>query len=126
MTGNAQNNKVMRMLAGDPAEGPESRTMSPLFDGDQHVRYVLRHDTVNWEACNAAHVTKVARCARRAQDVDEGTVIRLLRARLVEYQERVSSRQGGEVTSEMEGGTGPRGVTGGATGTTGTAGGWGG
>ncbi|CAI5486600.1 unnamed protein product [Closterium sp. Naga37s-1] len=80
-----------------------------------------------WEARNAAHVTEVGGCARRVQDVDEGTVIRLVRARMAEYQARVSSRrQGGEVTSDTGGATGPSSVTGGASGTTGAGGGGGG
>ncbi|CAI5928541.1 unnamed protein product [Closterium sp. NIES-65] len=80
-----------------------------------------------WEARNAAHVTEVGGCARRVQDVDEGTVIRLVRARMAEYQARVNTRrQGGEVTSDTGGGTGPSSVTGGASGTTGAGGGGGG
>ncbi|CAI5494696.1 unnamed protein product, partial [Closterium sp. Naga37s-1] len=80
-----------------------------------------------WEARNAARVTEVGGCARRVQDVDEGSVIRLVRVRLAEYQARVSSRrQGGEGTSALGGGTGPSGVTGGTSGTTGAAGGGGG
>ncbi|CAI5486558.1 unnamed protein product [Closterium sp. Naga37s-1] len=80
-----------------------------------------------WEARNAAHVTEVGGCARMVQDVDEGTVIRLVRARMAEYQARVSSRrQGGEVTSDIGGATGPSSVTGGASGTTGAGGGGGG
>ncbi|CAI5994789.1 unnamed protein product [Closterium sp. NIES-65] len=80
-----------------------------------------------WEARNAAHVTEVGGCARSVQDVDEGTVIRLVRARLAEYQARVSSRrQAGEVTSDTGGATGPSSVTGGTLGTTGASGGGGG
>ncbi|CAI5938012.1 unnamed protein product [Closterium sp. NIES-64] len=80
-----------------------------------------------WEARNAAHVTEVGGCARRVQDVDEGTVIRLVRARMAEYQARVNTRQqGGEVTSDTGGATGPSSVTGGASGTTGAGGGGGG
>ncbi|CAI5979860.1 unnamed protein product [Closterium sp. NIES-65] len=80
-----------------------------------------------WEARNAAHVTEVGGCARRVQDVDEGTVIRLVRARMAEYQARVNTRrQGGEVTSDTGGAIGPSSVTGGASGTTGAGGGGGG
>ncbi|CAI7898259.1 unnamed protein product [Closterium sp. NIES-54] len=80
-----------------------------------------------WEARNAAHVTEVGGCARSVQDVDEGTVIRLVRARLAEYQARVSSRrQAGEVTSDTGGVPGPSSVTGGTLGTTGASGGGGG
>ncbi|CAI5980209.1 unnamed protein product [Closterium sp. NIES-65] len=55
-----------------------------------------------WEALNAAQVTEVGGCARSVQGVDEPTVMRLVRDRLVAYQERVRSRGGGgEVTSGM-------------------------
>ncbi|CAI5946845.1 unnamed protein product [Closterium sp. NIES-65] len=53
-TDNAENNnKAMRMLAGDPAEGAESKMASPLFDGDRHLREQLdglRLTDVHWEA----------------------------------------------------------------------------
>ncbi|CAI5965438.1 unnamed protein product [Closterium sp. NIES-65] len=55
-----------------------------------------------WEALNAAQVTEVGGCARSVQGVDEPTVMRLVRDRLVAYEERVRSRGGGgEVTSGM-------------------------
>ncbi|CAI5950472.1 unnamed protein product [Closterium sp. NIES-65] len=55
-----------------------------------------------WEALNAAQVTEVGGCARSVHGVDESTVMRLVRDRLVAYQERVRSRGGGgEVTSGM-------------------------
>ncbi|CAI5520498.1 unnamed protein product [Closterium sp. Naga37s-1] len=51
---------------------------------DPHYKTVFFH-LPKWEARNAAHVTKVGGCARRVQDVDEETVIRLVCVRLAKY-----------------------------------------
>ncbi|CAI7874922.1 unnamed protein product [Closterium sp. NIES-53] len=68
-TDNAENNnKAMRMLAGDPAEGAAARIEFPLFDKDRHVRCI-------------AHVMNIAvQAALKKDEVKEA--LKRLRAAL--------------------------------------------